>query len=187
MSKYGHRPINWFESIVNKMGGEEKAEEYLRGELGLVAMDPFHETGELIIQIPALRRPTLAELKAKYSWVCQIERDVSPEGPVTLRLGTLLRKGEDQIKGQEFERRSKTIAGQTLGFQHAEWLVGCQNSFPALTALLERVCIDFLGIVVVNADGGQIFPYLVRNDERCCLCWIWWLGLTRSGRLAVSK
>jgi len=32
-SKYGHRPINWFEAIVNKLGGEEGAEKFLRDEL----------------------------------------------------------------------------------------------------------------------------------------------------------
>ncbi|MCX6785112.1 MAG: hypothetical protein NTV81_04265 [Candidatus Komeilibacteria bacterium] len=35
MSKYGHRPINWFEAIVNKIGGEEAAEKFLRGELAI--------------------------------------------------------------------------------------------------------------------------------------------------------
>ncbi len=35
MSKYGHRPHNWFEAIVNKMGGEEGAERFLRDELVL--------------------------------------------------------------------------------------------------------------------------------------------------------
>jgi hypothetical protein len=33
MSKYGHRTQNWFEAIVNKLGGEDKAEAFLRGEL----------------------------------------------------------------------------------------------------------------------------------------------------------
>ena len=33
MSKYGHKPHNWFEGIVNKLGGEEAAERFLRGEL----------------------------------------------------------------------------------------------------------------------------------------------------------
>ena len=32
-SKYGHRPYNWFEGIVNKLGGEAQAERFLRGEL----------------------------------------------------------------------------------------------------------------------------------------------------------
>jgi hypothetical protein len=35
MSKYGHRSINWFEAIVNKLGGENAAERFLRGELAV--------------------------------------------------------------------------------------------------------------------------------------------------------
>jgi len=35
MSKYGHRPHDWFEGLVNKMGGESAAEAFLRGELTL--------------------------------------------------------------------------------------------------------------------------------------------------------
>lgn len=33
MSKYGHRSIDWFEAIVNKLGGEAQAERFLRSEL----------------------------------------------------------------------------------------------------------------------------------------------------------
>ncbi len=33
MSKYGHRPHDWFEAIVNKLGGEDAAKCFLRGEL----------------------------------------------------------------------------------------------------------------------------------------------------------
>ena len=43
MSKYGHRPINWFEAIVNKLGGEEAAERFLRGELAIVDARPNDE------------------------------------------------------------------------------------------------------------------------------------------------
>lgn len=32
MSKYGHRSVNWLESVVNKLGGEDAAEAFLRGE-----------------------------------------------------------------------------------------------------------------------------------------------------------
>lgn len=35
MSKYGHRPHNWFEAIVNKLGGEEAAERFLHDELSV--------------------------------------------------------------------------------------------------------------------------------------------------------
>ncbi len=33
MSKYGHRNHDWSEAIVNKLGGEERAEAFLRSEL----------------------------------------------------------------------------------------------------------------------------------------------------------
>ena len=35
MSKYGHKAHNWFEAVINKMGGEDRAEAFLRGELVL--------------------------------------------------------------------------------------------------------------------------------------------------------
>ncbi len=40
MSKYGDRTHNWFEAIVNKMGGEAAADSFLRGELELVRAKP---------------------------------------------------------------------------------------------------------------------------------------------------
>lgn len=33
MSKFGHRTVNWFEAVINKLGGEERADAFLRGEL----------------------------------------------------------------------------------------------------------------------------------------------------------
>lgn len=39
MSKYGHKTVNWLEAIVNKLGGEEKAEAFLRGEIEIVPKD----------------------------------------------------------------------------------------------------------------------------------------------------
>ena len=35
MSKYGHKPHNWFEAIVNKLGGEKRADAFLRDELSV--------------------------------------------------------------------------------------------------------------------------------------------------------
>lgn len=39
MSKYGHKPHNWFEAIVNKLGGEDAADRFLRGELVIKAAE----------------------------------------------------------------------------------------------------------------------------------------------------
>ena len=44
MSKYGHRTINWFEAIVNKLGGEEAAEQFLQGRL--VVQEPVRRWRE---------------------------------------------------------------------------------------------------------------------------------------------
>jgi hypothetical protein len=44
MSKYGHRKLDWFESIVNKIGGEEAADRFLRGELAV--SEPLHSWRE---------------------------------------------------------------------------------------------------------------------------------------------
>ena len=51
----------------------------------------FRETGELTLQIPALARPTLADLQARFAWIRSIERDTSPSAAVTFALGTVLR------------------------------------------------------------------------------------------------
>ncbi len=40
MSKYGHRTGNWLESVINKIGGEDRAEALLRGEWMLVEVNP---------------------------------------------------------------------------------------------------------------------------------------------------
>jgi len=47
MSKYGHRPHNWFEAIVNKIGGEERAEQFLKGEL-IVSAPTWREQDGII-------------------------------------------------------------------------------------------------------------------------------------------
>ena len=49
MSKYGHRSHNWFEAIVNKLGGENAAERFLRGEL--VVTEPERGEGEKILKL----------------------------------------------------------------------------------------------------------------------------------------
>jgi hypothetical protein len=43
MSKYGHRQLNWFETIVNKIGGEERADAFLRGELSVSAIRSWRD------------------------------------------------------------------------------------------------------------------------------------------------
>ena len=145
----------------------------------------FVETGELVLRLPALARPTLGALRSNFDWIKKIEGDGSPTEVTTLRLGTLLRANEDSIDGQEYERRRVSLP--TLGYQHAVWLVAHQDEFPALMALLGKVYIDFPGLVVVNVDGNRNFACLIRGGGRWGLGWDWaGSSLSSDGRVAVS-
>lgn len=160
---------------------------FIRNGFRVQIGDFFRETGEVAIHIPALPRPTLAELRARYSWIDRIERDTSPTSAVTLKLGTVLRSEEGPIDGSEYERRLATKLDITLGYQYAEWLVKHQEAFPALMALLGKVYIDFPGLVVVGAGGCRHFPYLDGDGGRWYLGWDWTGNdLYRVGRVAVS-
>jgi len=44
MSKYGHRSHNWFDAVINKLGGEDRAEMFLRDELVISAVPKFFPT-----------------------------------------------------------------------------------------------------------------------------------------------
>ena len=55
MSKYGHRTHNWFEAIVNKLGGEERAEAFLRGELEVRVTERFFPVWKTVLLGTGLR------------------------------------------------------------------------------------------------------------------------------------
>lgn len=149
----------------------------------------FRETGELSIQLPALKRPTLKELQANNHWIKSIERDNSTEAPVTLTLATVLVPDDDgSINGKEYEKRIALKHDSLLGFQHRQWLLEHQDEFPELKALLGKVYIDFPGLVVVRRDGNRSVPYCGQSGSRWVDVWDW-LGLefNSSGRIAFGK
>ncbi len=157
----------------------------------MAAVIPFQFTDkELTIQIPALPRPTLAELQAKFPGlgIKSIERDTSPVEAVTLKLATVLRTNEESVGGANYERRIAPKLDIILGFQQAMWLVGHQDEFPAFMALLGKIYIDFSGLVVVTDDDDRHFPYLSQDGTHWRMGWYWIrLGFSRLGRIAVSS
>jgi len=147
---------------------------FIRNGFRMQMVDLFRDTGELTIQIPALPRPTLVELRAKHSWVKAeggIERDFSPVEPVTLKLGSVLLPNEERIDGSQYEVRLTPKLNLLLGYQHAVWLVENQDKFPELMKLLGEVYIDFPGLVVVNEDGDRSVFYLTRGGGHWRLSW----------------
>ncbi len=151
---------------------------------------PFVMTGELTIEIPALPRPTLAELQVVFftSRIKSIERDTSPIEPITLKLGTVFRPDEERIDGKEYERRLASNLDILLGYQHAIWLVEHQSEFPDFMAILDKKSsIGFPGLVAVDARDGRGFPCLGLNYKS------WYLYrdqfefyFKRNNRVAVS-
>jgi hypothetical protein len=149
----------------------------------------FRETGEVSIQLPGLKRPTLKELQSKYDWIKSIERDTSTEEAVTLVFFTVLVPSDgNSINGKEYEKRIALKHNSLLGFQHMMWLIEHQDEFPELKPLLGKIYIDFPGIVVVNRDGGRGIPYCGQDGSRWGGLWGWLSGeFGSSGRIAFGK
>ncbi len=140
---------------------------------------------KLNISIPALPRPTLKELQAKWPWIQSIESDRSPEEATTLELDTVLNEGESYISGSEYESRIKDIP--VLGYQQGIWLVEHQDEFPEFKKLAGKIYIDLPGLIVPDGDGYRRFPCLNGDGERWGLFWGWvGRGLDSRGRLARS-
>lgn len=152
--------------------------------------DFFRETGEFTIKIPALKRPTLEELQEKYNWIKSIERDISPEGPLTLTLGTVLLPSENRIDGKEYKRRLVFVPSAPLGLQHRDYMLDHQDNpeLAPFNAYLGEFYVDFPGIIVVHGDGDPALPYVDDGGKRCDGGWRWAdSGLNDYGRIALGK
>jgi hypothetical protein len=156
--------------IRDPKGAGKQFEAFLRNGCRMNE-DFFRETGELSIEIPARKRPTFEELREKYG-IRSIERDNSTEEAVTLKLATVLRTGEDEIDGKEYERRLVSKPDGILGYQQREWLLEHQDENPAFMALLGKIYIDFSGIVLVFGGGGRGVPYCGQDGSRWDGDWI---------------
>ena len=144
---------------------------------------------DVVIEIPALKRPTLEQIKKSWNYIEKIERDDSTEEPVTLRLATVLRSSESFIDGGTYELRLTVHRdqGRLLGFQHRQYLLDVQQQHPALMALLGNVYIDFPGIIVERRGGRRCVPVVNFDGKRFVDGW-GWVGsvFDGNGRVAVS-
>jgi len=83
MSKYGHKTGNWFEAIANKLGGEEGAEKFLRGETAVCVPDRCWTERDGVIYFMVVPDGTTGE-----DWITRLEgkgKSLSDEAKFVLR------------------------------------------------------------------------------------------------------
>ena len=83
MSKYGHKTGNWFEAIINKLGGEDGAEQFLRGETAVCVPDRCWTERDGVIYFTVVSDGTTGE-----DWITRLEgkgKRLSNEAKFVLR------------------------------------------------------------------------------------------------------
>jgi len=176
--------------FLERLSGKKASEWKVKfdGSIGKPIGTAFRETKECTVQVPALPLPTLAGLRRTFDWIKGLPINDSPTGPVTLRLGTVLRTEESSIDGAEYTRRR--IGLPALGYPQGQWLVDNQDrpELSAFKALAGKFYIDLPDTVVVDEDGDRYFASLDGVGERWYLYWHGAdYGLDQFGRLALGK
>jgi len=68
MSKYGNKTSNWFEAVVNKLGGEEGADQFLRGETAVRVPDRSWREQDGVIYFTVISDGTIGQ-----DWIPRLE------------------------------------------------------------------------------------------------------------------
>lgn len=168
MSKYGHRPHNWFEGIVNKMGGEEQAKRFLRGDL-VLAPAPL-----VLISISRQARPPYPH------WIKEVlHPEFECSGPTEYNLATV-----KQWLHQNQKRNASLRAASVYEHLKANSMLGdCLNLQDALAIqamgvetfrqFFEGKMLYFWKSAAQIPDGDLCVPYLFDCGSAVLLEWCW--------------
>lgn len=120
----------------------------------------FRDTGELVVQIPALQRPTLEELRkeCKEDFQC-IKHDISPTKPIVFRLGTVLQSSESSIGTIECQRRV-ALQPNIIGRQQLKWLFENKDKLTGFKYLMTQIYIEGHGLSIIDSLGYERIPRL---------------------------
>lgn len=132
----------------------------------------FRWVDKFTLKIPALPRPTLPELQARFPWI-ESKQDTSPKEALTLRFASVLLLNEEKIGGAKYERRlgPKLKLNLCLGYQHAIWLEEHYGKSLSFVALLKKFYVDFPGLVVAGESGRRYISGLSWVGAQVDLCW----------------
>lgn len=158
----------------------------------------FRDIGGIVIELPALPKPTFDESSSNENAGLE---DTSPVDPVELIIGTVIQESEQyHIDSAEYARRIVSIGGIFGGLQQAIFLVENQDSHPEFVKLFKKVYkdeptvysrpyVDFLGFIRRSNDGNRFCPRIgITYSERLFLGLTWLdRGCRIGGYVAVAR
>lgn len=171
MSKCEHRDINWFEAIVDKLGGEAQAEKLLSGEL---TVSELWVERRSVIYFPVTSDGTTGE-----EWIKRLERkghrvvdqakfilrsaEFKPTNGVTTEIAI--------FKGVYFEdngRITNLIRDEMYfsGFKSPKVEIGCLIREKLTNRELNAMGISWLMVMHTPVNGSDGDPYLLSFIER---------------------
>lgn len=164
MSKYGQRNIDWFEAIVNKLGGEEGAERFLRGEV--VIKEPSVLRRIASVQAPGVKKFVAKDAlkSANVGWtndnfktlfLDKVEENV---GDAVIAVHNLERASKDAPILTELGARTETKLAHFFG-------------------LLEKQSKGEPGTLLVN--GWANIAYIMGNDGNIWIVRAYWTSVNR--------
>lgn len=166
MSKYGHRPHNWFEAIVNMLGGEEAAEKFLRGELVVSYLEHVESAHTLTVNYDL---PLADMVKVGgYGWV---DENITPTNFPPSGKGTMKVEGALFHFGKSMKSEAVITEMEKQGYRPATIaeLLALGQTKPDLQREYPIVALGSSCVV----GGNRSVPCLFEGSRgrHCCLLW----------------
>ncbi|MBP9701927.1 MAG: hypothetical protein KBD47_03025 [Candidatus Pacebacteria bacterium] len=181
MSKYGKQSVDWFEALVNKIGGVERADAFLRGELVLALPSQLTWPPKLKIDRSNPYDPVAS---VGQNWKIG-EEDIRAHSIVEfdvqkIILQTGLNEGEAVVTGEVKRTRLVSQAIQ-LDAKVAQTLFEekGQVTLRWMHEHLNVTWIEFLGTVLVGPNGYRFALDLRRSVDGSWGWYCYWLDFDR--------
>lgn len=157
MAKYGNQTINWFEGVINKMGGIKKAEAFLRGEFELVSA-----------------KDSTQKLESEIDTLIKVDRSVRVQFPSNVKLHF----PELECEGsQEYSMADLTFWTNPEG----NFCVDFNKLYRYLkNENMIRRCLGFDDALAIQKKG--IKPFRTVFGNKTIICWRsvatlgWWVS-----------
>ncbi len=137
--------------------------ETLRGMQILIERDfsrnLMQDLSGLTVTIPALPKPSIEEVRGRWSWIDHIAIDASTTSEVTVDFSQTV--VVDKI-GEQYDLSGLKLVGN-LGYQHGLWIMQHSEYWPRLLKFFANVSLVLKGQVLRNPDGFSSPVLIIDN------------------------